>query len=37
MTQQTKALLVHLLTATGAVWAMLAMLEAVQGEWSMMF
>lgn len=37
MTQQTKALLVHLLTASGAVWAMLAMLEAVQGAWSMMF
>jgi phosphatidylcholine synthase len=37
MTQQTKALLVHLLTATGAVWAILAMLEAVQGAWGMMF
>ena len=37
MTQQRKALLVHLLTASGAVWAMLAMLEAVQGDWSMMF
>jgi phosphatidylcholine synthase len=37
MTIQTKALFVHLLTATGAVFAMLAMLEAVQGEWSMMF
>lgn len=34
---QAKALFVHLLTATGAVWAMLAMLEAVQGAWSMMF
>jgi phosphatidylcholine synthase len=29
--------MVHLLTATGAVWAMLAMLEAVQEAWSMMF
>lgn len=37
MTPNTKALLVHLLTASGAVWAMLAMLEAVQGAWSMMF
>jgi phosphatidylcholine synthase len=37
MNQSTKALMVHLLTATGAVWAMLAMLEAVQGAWSMMF
>lgn len=32
-----KALAVHLLTGTGAVFAMLAMLEAVQNEWSMMF
>ena len=32
-----KALLVHLLTATGAVFAMLAMLEAVRGRWDMMF
>ncbi|MEN8895572.1 MAG: CDP-alcohol phosphatidyltransferase family protein [Yoonia sp.] len=37
MTIQTKALLVHLLTATGAVFAMLAMLEAVDQNWSMMF
>ncbi len=37
MTTAQKALGVHLLTATGAVFAMLAMLEAVQGEWSMMF
>ena len=37
MTPQTKALSVHLLTATGAVFAMLAMLEAVQADWSMMF
>ncbi len=37
MTVQTKALLVHLLTATGAVFAMLAMLAAVDQEWSLMF
>ncbi len=37
MTQHTKALLVHLLTATGAVFAMLAMLAAVEGKWSLMF
>jgi phosphatidylcholine synthase len=37
MTIQTKALLVHLLTATGAVFAMLAMLAAVDENWSMMF
>ncbi|SMY06629.1 CDP-alcohol phosphatidyltransferase family protein [Flavimaricola marinus] len=37
MTASTKALLVHLLTATGAVFAMLAMLAAVAGEWSLMF
>jgi phosphatidylcholine synthase len=37
MTREHKALMVHLLTASGAVWAMLAMLEAVQGAWSMMF
>ena len=28
---------VHLFTATGAVFAMLALLEAVQGDWAMMF
>ncbi len=33
----TKALLVHLLTATGAVFAMLAMLAAVDEKWSLMF
>ena len=33
----TKALAVHLFTATGAVFAMLAMLAAVQGNWSLMF
>ena len=32
-----KALAVHLLTATGAVLSMLAMLAAVQGEWALMF
>lgn len=37
MTPQIKALAVHLFTATGAVFAMLAMLEAVDGDWDMMF
>ncbi|WP_102109619.1 CDP-alcohol phosphatidyltransferase family protein [Oceaniglobus roseus] len=37
MLPATRALLVHLLTATGAVFAMLAMLAAVEEEWSMMF
>jgi phosphatidylcholine synthase len=37
MTDAHKALFVHFLTASGAVWAMLAMLEAVQRDWSMMF
>jgi phosphatidylcholine synthase len=37
MTAQLRALLVHLLTATGAVFAMLAMLAAVEEEWSLMF
>lgn len=32
-----KALFVHLFTGTGAVLAMLAMLEAVQGKWDAMF
>ena len=32
-----KALAVHLLTATGAVFAILAMLEAVNEKWDMMF
>ncbi|MFV0386856.1 CDP-alcohol phosphatidyltransferase family protein [Paracoccus sp. (in: a-proteobacteria)] len=32
-----KALSVHLLTASGAVLSMLAMLAAVQAEWSLMF
>ena len=37
MTDRLKALFVHLLTATGAVLSMLAMLAAVEGKWSMMF
>lgn len=37
MTPQNRALAVHLLTATGAVFAMLAMLAAVQSKWDMMF
>jgi phosphatidylcholine synthase len=37
MSDRLKALSVHLLTATGAVLAMFAMLAAVEGEWSLMF
>ena len=37
MTIRTKALLVHLFTASGAVFAMLAMLAASEEEWSLMF
>lgn len=37
MTARHRALAVHLLTATGAVFAMLAMLAAVDQEWDMMF
>jgi len=37
MTQPVRALFVHLFTATGAVFAMLAMLAAVDGKWSLMF
>ncbi len=37
MTLSQKALLVHFLTATGAVFAMLAMLAAVDRDWSLMF
>jgi len=37
MTAQIKALSVHLLTATGAVFAMLAMLAAVDEKWGLMF
>lgn len=37
MTIRLKALSVHLLTATGAVLSMLAMLAAVEEKWSLMF
>ncbi|RMD91314.1 MAG: phosphatidylcholine synthase [Alphaproteobacteria bacterium] len=37
MTAHAKAIFVHLFTATGAVIAMLAMLAAVDGKWSLMF
>lgn len=37
MTPHIKALSVHLLTATGAVWSMLALLAAANAEWSRMF
>lgn len=37
MTLRFKALSVHLLTATGAVLSMLAMLAAVEEQWSIMF
>ncbi|MFN3936803.1 MAG: CDP-alcohol phosphatidyltransferase family protein [Gemmobacter sp.] len=37
MTPFLKAYSVHLLTATGAVFSMLAMLAAVQAQWSLMF
>ncbi|MEM9969848.1 MAG: phosphatidylcholine synthase [Pseudomonadota bacterium] len=37
MTVKTKGYLVHIFTATGAVLAMLAMLEAVAGDWPMMW
>lgn len=37
MTLRIKALLVHYLTATGAVFAMLAMLAAVKERWDIMF
>lgn len=37
MTPRLKALSVHLLTATGAVLSMFAMLAAVEENWSMMF
>ncbi|MCR8827532.1 CDP-alcohol phosphatidyltransferase family protein [Pseudosulfitobacter koreensis] len=37
MNRHAKALSVHLLTATGAVFAMLAMLAAVEAKWDMMF
>ena len=37
MSLKAKALFVHLLTASGAVFAMLAMLAAVEAKWSLMF
>jgi phosphatidylcholine synthase len=37
MTPQNRALAVHLLTATGAIFAMLAMLAAVEHKWSLMY
>jgi phosphatidylcholine synthase len=37
MFQTLRAYSVHMFTATGAVFAMLALLEAAQGNWSMMF
>lgn len=37
MTPHYKAICVHLLTATGAVFAMLAMLAAVDAKWDLMF
>ncbi len=37
MTLPQRALAVHLLTASGAVFAMLALLAAAQGKWSVMF
>ena len=37
MTPKIRALSVHLLTATGAVFAMLAMLAAVDSRWDLMF
>ena len=37
MTNESRALLVHLLTASGAVFAMLALLAAAQGKWAIMF
>jgi phosphatidylcholine synthase len=37
MTPHLRAYSVHLLTATGAVFAMLAMLAAVEAKWSLMF
>lgn len=37
MTAQHRALAVHLFTATGAVFAMLAMLAAVDAKWNLMY
>ena len=37
MNIKTQAYLVHMLTATGAVFAMLALMDAAKGDWAMMF
>ena len=37
MTPRLAALFVHFFTATGAMWAMLAMLAAVEEKWGMMY
>lgn len=37
MLSELRAYSVHMLTATGAVWSMLALLAAVDGNWDMMF
>lgn len=37
MIETFRAYFVHMFTATGAVFSMLAMLAAVQGQWSLMF
>jgi phosphatidylcholine synthase len=37
MTKKMQALCVHFLTATGAVFAMLSLLAAVEGDWPLMF
>lgn len=37
LSSEVKALSVHLLTATGAVFSMLAMLAAVEAKWDLMF
>jgi phosphatidylcholine synthase len=37
MTPRLTATFVHLFTATGAVWAMLALLAAVRSDWDVMF
>lgn len=37
MSPRVKALAVHLFTATGAVFAMLAMLAAIEAQWDLMF
>lgn len=37
MTPQARAMMVHFLTASGAVFAMLAMLAAVEEKWSLMY